>query len=106
MKNVVDRVEAGAGDVLLIDEGNRRILRQRIAADARARDDDLAPARGLLRRRGRRLRDVGRRLDILRRSGSRHAKRQQGGAGTKCKRDARHRNPLHRTATQPSVEES
>ena len=42
LKHFVDRVQAGLGDVLLVDEHDRRILRQRVATNARTRDHDIA----------------------------------------------------------------
>ena len=56
LEHVVDRVEAGLGHVLLVDEHHRRFLRQRVAADARAGDDDDVVAFGLGGRRRSRLR--------------------------------------------------
>jgi hypothetical protein len=70
LQHIVDRVEAGLGDVLAVEENARRIEIQRIAPNARPGDDDFSALRRRSCRRGG-LADVSRRLRSLRLRGGR-----------------------------------
>ncbi len=64
LEHVVDRAQTGLGDVLLVKEHARRVEVERVAADARPGDDDVALGRGGCRA-GRGLAGVRRRQRAL-----------------------------------------
>ena len=95
LQHVGDRRQAGLVDVGLVDIDDRRIEVERVAANARAGDDDLAlvGGRGRGRRCGR-LRHVGRRQRALRRGGTRHRQCKQGRTGFQNRRTAHGYSPI------------
>src|SRR5205085_8031509 len=94
LKHVVDRAEAGLGDVLLVDEHARGIEVERITTNARAGDHDLTAVCGARRLRCRGCRCIRWRKRTLRLCrGSSANQRRKCHARAKCRMCPDHYSP-------------